>query len=163
MNNTEFYTSDQVFNAFPTEKSCIDHLVKLRWKARVMSPFEPFSQVYECKSGRYRCRNTNKYFNVKTGTIFHNTKLPLQTWFVAIWIVSNNNAITSVALSQKLHMTQKSSWYMLQRIKRYLLTENLEVKESLKNTPINTSSKPVAKPKESQKLPLSEWLNLFKS
>lgn len=59
---------------FPNEKSCIRYLEKLRWKNGVVSPFDKTSKVYKCKNNRYRCKNTGKYFDAKTGTVFAKTK-----------------------------------------------------------------------------------------
>ena len=63
--------------AFPTEQKCIKHLERIIWRGIIISPFDPTSKVYKCKDRRYKCKNTNKYFTVRTGTIFDNTKLPL--------------------------------------------------------------------------------------
>jgi len=45
----------------------------------VVSPFDAESRVYKCANNRYRCKNTGKYFNVKTATLFDNTKVEFQT------------------------------------------------------------------------------------
>ena len=50
-------------------KACITFLEKERWGDHVVSPFDPESKVYKCKGNRYKCKNTGKYFNVRTGTI----------------------------------------------------------------------------------------------
>jgi transposase-like protein len=71
------------------------------------------------------CKNTQKYFNVKTNTIFDNTKLDLQKWFLAIWIVtSHKKGISSLQLGRDLDITQKSAWFMLQRIRKCFGIEN---------------------------------------
>jgi transposase-like protein len=104
--------------AFPTEQSCIDYLEAVRWGENVVSPFDANSKVYKCKGNKYRCKNTNKYFNVKTATIFDNSKLELQKWFFAIWIVTaHKKGISSLQLGRDLDITQKSAWFMLQRIR----------------------------------------------
>lgn len=103
---------------FSNEEICVEYLERIRWSGKVVSPFDPTSKVYKCSKG-YWCRNTNKVFNVKTGTIFENTKLPLQKWFVAIWLItSHKKGISSIQLSKDINVTQKTSWFMLQRIRR---------------------------------------------
>lgn len=64
--------------AFPDEESCVCYFENLRWGGKVISPFDPASKVYKCANGKYKCRNTGKYFNVKTRTVFESTKLPLR-------------------------------------------------------------------------------------
>lgn len=118
MFNKEVNSILDLIKAFPDEQSCIDHLEKLRWNSNVISPFDAESKVYNCKGNRYKCKNTGKYFNVKTNTIFDNTKMPLQKWFLAIWIVtSHKKGISSLQLGRDLDITQKSAWFMLQRIR----------------------------------------------
>jgi len=118
MINKDFNSILELINAFPTEEVCVEHLEELRWNGVVISPFDSSSKVYKCAGGKYRCKNTGKYFNVKTGTIFDNTKMPLQKWFLAIWLVtSHKKGISSLQLSKDLDITQKSAWFMLQRIR----------------------------------------------
>ncbi|SIQ57610.1 ISXO2-like transposase domain-containing protein [Chryseobacterium sp. RU37D] len=125
MININFKSLLDLVKAFPDEQTCINHLEELRWDGDVISPFDPSSKVYKCKDNKYRCKNTGKYFNVKTNTIFDNTKLGLQKWFLAIYIVtSHKKGISSLQLSRDLDITQKSAWFMLQRIRKCFGIEN---------------------------------------
>jgi transposase-like protein len=118
MFNKEVKSILDLIQAFPNEQACIDHLEILRWNGNVVSPFDATSKVYDCKGNRYKCKNTGKYFNVKTNTIFDNTKMKLQKWFIAIWLVtSHKKGISSLQLGRDLGITQKSAWFMLQRIR----------------------------------------------
>jgi len=66
-----------------------------------------------------------KYFNAKTGTIFENTNIPLQKWFVAVWLISSHKkGISSLQLARDLGTTQKTAWFMLHRIRVCLGLEN---------------------------------------
>ena len=119
MINQDFKSILELIKTFPDEQSCIDHLTEIRWNGNVVSPFDTDSKVYVCKNNRYRCKNTGKYFNVKTNTIFDNTKLPLQKWFLAIWLVTGHKkGISSLQLGRDLDITQKSAWFMLGRIRQ---------------------------------------------
>lgn len=114
---------------FPDEQSCIDYLEDTRWGEEVVSPFDPDSKVYRCKNNRYRCKNTGKYFNVRTGTLFDNTKVTLRNWFYAIYLVTNHRkGISSLQLSRDLKVTQKTAWFMLQRIRNCF---DVEIEEQL--------------------------------
>lgn len=75
---------------------------------------------------RYRCRNTGKYFNVRTNTIFHGSKVPLKKWFEAIWWQWNIPDLTIMDLSQKLEVSPKTAWLMQKRMVR--LVESKKVK-----------------------------------
>lgn len=118
MFNKEIKSILDLLKAFPDEQSCIDHFEKIRWDGNVVSPFDATSKVWKCKGNKYQCKNTGKYFNVKTATLFDNTKMPLQTWFLAIFLItSHRKGISSLQLGRDLNITQKSAWFMLQRIR----------------------------------------------
>ena len=119
MINQDFNSILDLIKAFPDQQSCIDHLEQLRWNGNVVSPFDSESKVYNCKGNKYKCKNTGKYFNVKTNTIFDNTKIELQKWFLGIWLVtSHKKGISSLQLGRDLNITQKSAWFMLSRIRQ---------------------------------------------
>ena len=125
MINQDFKSILDLIKAFPNEQTCIDHLETLRWNGNVISPFDASSKIYNCKGNKYKCKNTGKYFNVKTDTMFDNTKMELQKWFLAIWIVtSHKKGISSLQLGRDLNITQKSAWFMLQRIRNCFGIEN---------------------------------------
>lgn len=125
MFNSRFKTLKDLQDAFPTEQDCIDYLEDMRWGGNVISPFDSTSKVYKCKDNKYRCKNTGKYFNVKTKLIFHKTSLPLIYWFMAIWLViSHKKGISSVQLSKDIGVTQKTAWFMLHRIRKALGIDN---------------------------------------
>lgn len=121
----EFKSLFDLQSAFPDEQSCIDHLENMIWGDVIISPFDATSKVYKCKGNKYRCKNTGKYFNVKTGTLFDNTKIELRKWFMAIWLVtSHKKGISSVQLSKDIGVTQKTAWFMLERIRKCFSSEN---------------------------------------
>lgn len=118
MINTNFQSIRDLIKAFPDEQTCVDHLEKLRWNGEVVSPFDATSKVYKCAGNKYKCKNTGKYFNVRTATLFDNTKVELQTWFLAIYLVTTHKkGISSLQLGRDLNVTQKTAWFMLQRIR----------------------------------------------
>ncbi len=114
----EFSSIFDLLKAFPTEQSCIDHLERLMWNGNVVSPFDATSKVYKCAGNKYKCKTTGKYFNVRTGTIFDNTKIPLQKWFLALYVFSSHKkGISSHQLARDISVTQKSAWFLLHRLR----------------------------------------------
>lgn len=121
----KFKTTRELIRAFPDEQKCITFLEDILWHGIPVSPFDPTSKVYKCKNNKYRCKNTGKYFNVKTGTFFENTKIKLQDWFLAIWLYSTHKGgLSSMELYRELGVTQKTTWFMLQRIRKCSEFEN---------------------------------------
>lgn len=120
----KFNSIVDLLNHFSTEQSCIEFLESQRWDGNVVSPFDSNSKVWKCKNNRYRCINTGKYFNVKTGTLFDNTKISLRKWFVAIWLLTcHKKGTSSIQLAKDLGITQKSAWFVAQRIRQCFCIE----------------------------------------
>ncbi|WP_309642189.1 hypothetical protein [Flavobacterium sp.] len=164
MINHEFKSIPDISKAFPSEQICIDHLEKLRWEYYIVSPFDASSKVYQCPNNTYKCKNSGKYFNVKTGTIFHNSKIELQKWFVAIWLITESQKnMTSVALGKELNITQKTAWYIIKRIKSYYQLEKDILpngKKSSLSFQLSNANK-MAVEKQEDKLNLMDWLALY--
>lgn len=115
---SQFKSILDLVSAFSTEQDCILHIEKLRWNGSVKSPFAEGSQVYACKGHKYKCKESGKYFNVKTGTIFDNTKIPLIKWFMALYIFSSHKkGVSSHQLARDITVTQKTAWFMLHRLR----------------------------------------------
>lgn len=111
--------------SFPNEESAIKFYEKIRWKDGVVSPFDPTSKVYKCKNGKYKCKNTGKYFTYRTGTFFANSKMDFRDWLYAMIMLANHgNAISSYQLADDLDIPQKTAWYMLHRIRTAMAKEN---------------------------------------
>lgn len=118
MIDISFKSVIELVKAFPTQQICIDHLEQLRWNGNVVSPFDATSKVYKCAGNKYKCKNTGKYFNVCTATLFDNTKIELPTWFLAIYLItSHKKGISSIQLAKDLNVTQKTAWFMNHRIR----------------------------------------------
>lgn len=109
-----------LINSFNSEQACIDYLEKLRWNSKPKCVFCNGGKPYKLKKG-WKCsdKKCRKKFNVKTGTIFHNSKISLKDWFLAFYLVlfQKNKGISSTTLALELGITQKSAWYLLQKIR----------------------------------------------
>lgn len=133
MINFEFKSVIELVKAFPTQQVCIEHLELLRWNGNVVSPFDETSKVYKCAGHKYKCKNTGKYFNVCTSTLFDNTKIELPTWFLAIYLITaHKKGISSLQLSRDLNVTQKTAWFMNHRIRNcFGITDEIEGGEKM--------------------------------
>ena len=67
----------------------------------------------------YRCRDCRGYFSVKTGTAMGGSKVPLQKWVYAIYLDATSlKGVSSMKLHRDLGVTQKTAWFMQQRIRQ---------------------------------------------
>ena len=71
------------------------------------------------------CYSCKKQFTLKVGTIFEDSALGLDKWMTAMWMLVNcKNGVSSHELARSLGITQKSAWFMLQRLRRALQQGN---------------------------------------
>lgn len=100
---------------------CVRYVAKLRWPNGVECPtcgardvrFLESRRVWECKA-----KHTKRQFSVRVGTIFEDSKLPLDKWLVAIWLEANcKNSVSSYEIARDLGVTQKTAWFLQQRIR----------------------------------------------
>ena len=70
------------------------------------------------KPAPFRCRDCRKDFSVKTGTLMHDSKLPLSKWAIAFYLFNTNlKGVSSMKLHRDLGITQKAAWHMAHRIR----------------------------------------------
>lgn len=97
------------------------YLEERRWIGEVSCPDCNSSEVYARKGkreGQFDCRECGKAFTVRTSTIFEKSPIPLNHWIYAIYaLMTSRKGISSMQLSKEIGVTQKSAWFMLQRIR----------------------------------------------
>ena len=86
----------------------------------------------------YRCRDCRKWFSAKTGTVMQSSKLGLQVWAVATYLLTTGpKGQASMKLHRDLGITQKSAWHLAHRIRETWAKKNepmagpVEVDETL--------------------------------
>ena len=75
---------------------------------------------YECSHAKmpYRCRDCRRYFSVKTGTPMEGSPIPLLKWLYAIYLDATSlKGVSSMKLHRDLNVSQKTAWFMQQRIR----------------------------------------------
>lgn len=131
-----------VFEKYPTQEACIEHLENVRWGDNPTCPFCKSDRVARKREGdrvgRWNCHVCNKSFNVLSGTVFQGTQVDLQKWFLAISLIVNaKQSLSSYQLARDLQLNQKTAWYMQCRIhvamvqcERHLLQGTIEADET---------------------------------
>lgn len=109
---------------FKDEQVCREYLELIRWNG------QPECVYSDCKhkhvnryadGKRYKCAKCKRQFSVRVGTIFEDSKVPLQKWFAAIYLItSHKKGISSLQLHRDLGVTQKTAWFLLHRVRHSL-------------------------------------------
>lgn len=104
---------------FSTEEKCRKAIYESRWeKHDVVCPFCGQHHCVSRTDGRFHCNHCKANFSVLVGTIFENTKISLRKWFIAMYLIScHKKGISSVQLATDIHVTQKTAWYILHKVR----------------------------------------------
>jgi transposase-like protein len=134
----EFKTLAEFITTFKNEEVCRAYFAALRFKDGEYCPFCKHDRILHFADGkRYRCNFCKKDFTIKTRTLFGESKIPLQKWFIAIYLLTTNKkGISSINLANQVGVTQKTAWYMDMRIRealkqgKFTLEGDVEVDET---------------------------------
>jgi transposase-like protein len=133
-------TLTEAIRFFSEPQRCIDTVAVMRWPDG--KPTCPVcgkqDHYWLATQARWKCKACKKQFSVKVGTVFEDSPLPLDKWLTALWMLVNcKNGISSYEIAAVIGVTQKSAWFMLQRLRKVLqdgdknkLSGTVEVDES---------------------------------
>ncbi len=112
---------------FPDEKTARSYLETRRWNGQPVCPHCGSVERIQTRKieGYFRCLSCKTDFTVRTGTIFERSHVPLDKWLFAMYLIATSRkGISSLQLSKELGVTQKTAWFMLQRIREACGNDN---------------------------------------
>lgn len=120
-----YHSIHQMLKSLHTEDECREYLEELRWGGKPVCPHcgSISEHHYKLKQkgefkGLYKCKDCRSRFTVRIGTMFEDSNLPLSIWFYAIsHFLSHKRGINSCELARDAHITQKTAWFVLHRIR----------------------------------------------
>ncbi len=122
--------------AFGTDEQCLTYLEKSRWPNGVRCPIcgnDKVSKITRKSKTRnkraqlYQCLEPSckQQFSATTGTIFHDSHLPLAKWFTAIaLIVDAKKGMSALQLSRHLACNYRTAWYLSHRIREAMIEKD---------------------------------------
>jgi transposase-like protein len=125
---SQFKNLQQLLDFFKEESTCKAYYEQQRWGGNVACPHCGSLKVYRTNRG-FKCgeKLCAKKFSVTVGTIFENSKIPLRTWFAAMFLISTSKkGVSSLQLAGQLGITQKTAWFLLHRIREMLKDNSTE-------------------------------------
>jgi transposase-like protein len=108
---------------------CEEYMASIRWpRGEPCCPECESKRIGTIASRRLlRCKDCRRQFSHKVGTIFEDSPLGLDKWFVAVWAIANcKNGISSHELGRAIDVTQKTAWFMLHRIRKAMEAESFD-------------------------------------
>ena len=130
----EKITTTEIAKRITDEASAYAYMESLRWPDGPVCPHCGHDKAYFLKPANgtsratrtgaptqrrvWKCAKCRKQFSVITGTIFHGSKVSLQTWlFVFFEMVANKNGLAAREVERRYGVAPKTAWFMTQRIR----------------------------------------------
>lgn len=110
----------EFLRCFGTETQCEEALMAARWPQGWRCPSCGCERHYRLRRGAHgllQCRACRHQASLTAGTLLDNTKLPLTTWFLALYLISQaKTGLSSLALKRQLGVSYPTAWLMHQKI-----------------------------------------------
>lgn len=117
----------EVYQRWADHNAAVTHLERIRWPDGPVCPYcgsDKASRKNESKgktlaARRWQCQQCSKSYSVTVNTIFHNSHVDLQRWYLLISLMlSGKKGLSSLQAARDLDMRQKTVWSMMQRVRK---------------------------------------------
>jgi ISXO2-like transposase domain/Transposase zinc-ribbon domain len=113
-------TVGEFFARFPDEDACLNHIMEVRYGLRhtcaACGVYSTFHKLADRRA--FSCARCGHHIYPTAGTIFQDTRTPLQVWFYAIYLfVTTRHGVSGKELQRTLGVTYKTAWRMGQQIR----------------------------------------------
>ena len=120
---TKSPTLRQFQAAFPTEESCLDHIMRTRFGERhECAGCGKDARYYRVSTRRaYVCEHCGHQVYPTAGTPFDRTRTPLRDWFFVMFqFCTSRNGVAAKEIERQLGVTYKTAWRMCYQIREYM-------------------------------------------
>jgi transposase-like protein len=115
---------------FNTEEACTDYLCQIKWPNGFVCPRCDHHHFYKTATRRlplYECAHCHHQASLKVGTVMEGSRTPLQKWFIAFYQLSQPHSINALQLKKEIHVTYKTAWSMLHKVRHALSEEDASI------------------------------------
>ena len=120
----------EFFSRYGTETQCAAELMALRWPQGLRCLRCSSAEHYVVGHGArklFQCRGCRHQTSLTSGTVMDSTKLPLTTWFLAIYLVSQDKTgLSALALMRHLGTSYRTAWLIHQKLMKTMALRDSE-------------------------------------
>ena len=124
-------TFQELLSWFPDEQACLTYLERVRWRDGFICPRcgTVGGVWWAVRRGLRKCAVCHHETSVTAGTIFHGSRLPLTSWFAAIWyVVNQKNGVSALGLQHVLEFgSYQTAWAWLHKLRRAMVLPGREL------------------------------------
>ena len=111
----------ELFKMFPDDEAAERWFEEQRWSAGRFCPDCGSTNTVAVKSRKpmpYRCRDCRNHFSVRKGTVMQSSKVGLQKWIIALYMMTTGiKGTSSMKLYREIGIRQGTAWFLMQRIR----------------------------------------------
>lgn len=129
MNRIQFQTGLSLISfmqRFSTDRACEAALLAARWPDGFVCPAcgcQRYSYFERGNERLWQCSACRKQTSLLAGTVFEHTKLPLRTWFVALYVLTQTkNNVSALELTRHLGVCYRTAWRMKHKLMEAMAT-----------------------------------------
>jgi transposase-like protein len=125
--NNELSSLIDAIRHFSDPMLCLETVASVKWPKGPTCPRCDSKRLSFLKTRlMWKCLDCKKQFTVKVGTIFEDSPIGLDKWLCAMWLLANcKNGVSSYEIVRDLDVTQKTAWFMLQRLRHAMHTGSI--------------------------------------
>jgi transposase-like protein len=125
--NNELQSLIEAIRHFSDPMVCLETVASVKWlKGPTCTRCDSKRLSFLKTRLMWKCLDCKKQFTVKVGTIFEDSPIGLDKWLCAMWLLANcKNGVSSYGIARDLHVTQKTAWFMLQRLRHAMHTGSI--------------------------------------
>lgn len=112
---------------FSTQSACVEYLFRCRWPDGFICPRCGGKQGTLLSSrSLYQCRECRYQASATAGTVMHRSRIPLQEWFSAAYLVATlTPGISALQLQRQLGISSNdTAWHLLHRLRNGMVNDN---------------------------------------
>jgi transposase-like protein len=119
---SEMMTLPELINVFGDDTKCRRYIERLRWPREITCPRCNKAATAIANRFQYDCDECHYQFSATSGTIFHDTHLPLTKWFLATYLLcESKKGMSACQIQRTLGISYKTAWYLCHRIRAAML------------------------------------------
>ena len=111
---------DDFFEHYGTDEKCTQALEAARWGRGYSCPScgcTAYSTFYRNGKKHWQCRDHKHQVTVRSGSIFHASRLPLRKWFMAMYFLTQSKTnISALALKRHIGVSYPTAWLVKHKL-----------------------------------------------
>ena len=112
----------ELIEVFGDDAKCRRYIERLRWPREITCPRCDKPATAIANRFQYDCDECHYQFSATSGTIFHDTHLPLTKWFLATYLLcESKKGMSACQIQRTLGISYKTAWYLCHRIRAAML------------------------------------------